>query len=57
MPPPPNANLGYEAYIRVVPGVVALAFGAGAGATLLASLVPAATVARIPVATALRANV
>jgi putative ABC transport system permease protein len=56
MPPPPNANLGYLAYIRVVPAVVALAFGVGAAATLLASLIPAARVARTPVAMALRAN-
>ena len=57
MPPPPNANLGYNAFIRVVPQVVALAFVVGVGATLLASLVPAIRIARTPVVTALRANV
>jgi putative ABC transport system permease protein len=57
MPPPPNANLGYLAFIRIVPGIVAMAFVVGAGATFLAALIPAARIARTPVVTALRANV
>ena len=57
MPPPPNANQGYLAHIRIVPKVVALAFAVGVSATLLAALVPAVRVARMPVVTALRANV
>lgn len=57
MPPPPNANLGYTAYIRVVPSVVAAAFAVGLVATTLAALLPAAKVSRIPVVDALRANV
>ena len=57
MPPPPNANLGYQAYIRIIPGVVALAFVAGAGATFLAALIPAARIARTPVVDALRVNI
>lgn len=56
MPPPPNANVGYTAYIRVVPGVVLRAFLVGVGATILASLLPAWRVGRIPVVDALRQN-
>lgn len=57
MPPPPNANLGYTAFIRVVPWVVAGAFAVGWVASVLASLWPAARVARHDLAEALRANV
>ena len=57
MPPPPNANLGYNALIRIVPSVVALAFAVGVGATVTAALIPAFRIARMPVVTALRANV
>jgi putative ABC transport system permease protein len=57
MPPPPNANLGYTAYIRVIPAVVAFAFTVGSLATLIAAVLPAFRVARMPVVTALRANV
>ncbi len=56
MPPPPNANIGYTAYIRVVPGVVLMAFGVGMGATILASLLPAWRVGKIAVVDALRQN-
>ena len=38
MPPPPNANVGYTAFIRVVPATVAGAFLVGFFATVLASL-------------------
>lgn len=57
MPPLPNSDIGYTAYIRVVPRVIILSFGVGAVATLLASLLPAYRVARFPVADALRKNV
>jgi putative ABC transport system permease protein len=57
MPPPPNANLGYTAAIRLVPAVIAGAFLTGWIATLLASLLPAWRVSRIPVVDALRQNV
>ncbi len=57
MPPPPNANVGYTAFIRVVPATVAGAFLVGFFATVLASLFPAFKVSRIPVVDALRQNI
>ncbi len=57
MPPPPNSDIGYTAYIRLVPRVIVMAFGVGAAATLLAALLPAYRVSRLPVAEALRKNV
>ena len=57
MPPPPNSELGYIASIRLIPQVIVTAFGTGAAATLLAALLPAYRVARLPVAEALRKNV
>jgi putative ABC transport system permease protein len=57
MPPPPNADIGYTAQIRVVPAVVAGAFAVGLLATLLAAIAPALRVARTPVVDALRQNV
>ena len=57
MPPPPNGNLGYTASIRIVPSVLAMAFGVGFAATTLAALLPAFRVSRTAVADALRANV
>ena len=57
MPPPPNANVGYTAFIRVVPGTLAGAFLVGFVATVLASLFPAYKVSRLPVVDALRQNV
>jgi len=56
MPPPPNTNTGYTALIRVTPGIVLLAFAVGLFATVLAALLPAHRVSRIPVAAALREN-
>jgi putative ABC transport system permease protein len=56
MPPPPNANLGYTGFIRVVPAVLALAFAVGLTATLFAAVLPAIRVSRMPVVDALRAN-
>jgi putative ABC transport system permease protein len=57
MPPPPNADVGYTARVRVVPSVVAMAFLIGVLATILASILPAARVARGSVVDALRQNV
>ena len=57
MPPPPNANRGYTAQIRVVPFTVLMAFGVGFSATALAALLPARRVARTPIVDALRQNV
>lgn len=57
MPPPPNSNLGYTAYIRIVPSVVALAFGIGFVATVLAALFPAWRTVRLPIVDALRQSI
>jgi len=57
MPPPPNSNLGYTGFIRIVPTVLAMAFAVGLFATILAGLLPAARASRTPIAEALRANV
>jgi putative ABC transport system permease protein len=57
MPPPPNANIGYTAFIRIVPATVIGAFFVGFIATVLASVYPAFKVSRIPVVDALRQNV
>jgi putative ABC transport system permease protein len=57
MPPPPNANLGYVAHVRIVPAQIAMAFAVGFAATVLASFFPAYRVTRIPVVDALRQNV
>ncbi len=54
MPPPPNTNLGYTAYIRVVPLEVLTAGGIGFVATCLAAVLPARRVSRMPVVNALR---
>lgn len=56
MPPPPNADLGYTARIQVVPVVLLIAFGIGCIATILAALLPARQVSRVPVVEALRQN-
>ena len=57
MPPPPNADIGYTAQIRIVPSVVAGAFAIGVLATVLAAIAPALRVARTQVVDALRQNV
>lgn len=57
MPPPPNANIGYTAFIRIVPSGLTIAFAVGLLATVCASLLPAARVSRMSAAEALRANV
>jgi putative ABC transport system permease protein len=57
MPPPPNANAGYRAAIRLAPDLVLWSAVVGFAGAVLASLVPAARVTRIPVVDALRYNV
>lgn len=57
MPPPPNANLGYTAAIRLVPANVLAAGGIGLAATCLAALFPAYRTSRIPVVEALRQGI
>lgn len=54
MPPPPNANIGYVAHIRLNGMVVLSACTIGLMATTLASIIPAWRVSRIPVVDALR---
>ena len=54
MPPPPNANVGYTAFIRIVPLTVLTAFLIGFAATVLAALFPARRVSATPVVEALR---
>jgi putative ABC transport system permease protein len=54
MPPPPNANIGYTAFIRIVPGEVVLAGAIGFVATCLAAIIPARRVSRMLVVDALR---
>jgi len=56
MPPPPNADLGYTARIQIVPVVLLIAFSIGCIATVLAALLPAGQVSRVPVVEALRQN-
>lgn len=56
MPPPPNADLGYIAQIRVVPSVLLLASLIGLLATVLAAIAPARKIARLPIVEALRQN-
>ncbi len=55
MPPPPNANVGYVARIRLDAGVIGLAAMVGLVAPVLAALWPAVRVSRVPVVEALRA--
>jgi putative ABC transport system permease protein len=57
MPPPPNANLGYTAFIQILPEVVLMAFVVGVVGTAMAAVWPAVRVSRMPVADALRANI
>lgn len=57
MPPPPNSDLGYIARIQVIPSSLIMAFLIGAIATILAAIIPAIRVSRIPVVQALRYNI
>ncbi|MCB1906731.1 MAG: ABC transporter permease [Rhodocyclaceae bacterium] len=54
MPPPPNANVGYTALIRIVPGDVLTAALVGFVATVAAVVLPARRISRTPVVDALR---
>jgi putative ABC transport system permease protein len=54
MPPPPNSNLEYNARIPLVPSIVFTAFLVGFFATVIASLLPALRVSRLPIVEALR---
>lgn len=56
MPPPPNADLGYDAFIRIVPAVVAQSWTIGILATILAALYPAWRASRMSIIDALRAR-
>jgi len=57
MPPPPNADLPYTAYIQLTPQSVAVGFAISFTATVLAALVPALRVSRVKVVEALRQSV
>ena len=56
MPPPPNSSSGYIATIRVDAAIVLTAWVVGFAATVVASIMPARRVARVPVVEALRQN-
>jgi len=57
MPPPPNANLGYTALIRIVPETVLSSGLIGFLAAVLATIMPARRAARLGVVDALRHGV
>ena len=57
MPPPPNANVGYRAFIRLAPDLIAWSCLIGFAATVTAAIFPAFRVSRVPVVEALRFNV
>ncbi len=57
MPPPPNANAGYTAYIRVVPLVCVEAFLVGIVATIVSALLSGIGPTRKPITDALRENI
>ena len=57
MPPPPGSNVGYVAFIRIVPSVLGVAFVIGAISTVLAAILPARRLTRVAVVDALRDNI
>lgn len=57
MPPPPNADLGYIAKVRAVPGVLAMAMVTGMLAVTLAALLPARLVSHADIPEALRRGI
>lgn len=57
MPPPPNADLPYTAYMRLTPISIFSSAAICFAATILAAVVPAIRVSRIPVAAALRQSI
>lgn len=54
MPPPPNANVGYTATIRIIPSIIMSAFFIGSLATATAAVFPAHRVTRTPLVELLR---
>lgn len=54
MPPPPNANIGYTAQIRIVPLEMLIAGLIGLTSTCLAAIVPARRASRLLIVDALR---
>jgi putative ABC transport system permease protein len=57
MPPPPGSNIGYIAYIRVVPWVLIAAAIIGMLAAMVAAVLPGRRASRLPVVEALRHNI
>lgn len=57
MPPPPNSNSGYTAFIHLTPGLVAISFLVGLLATLLAAVLPARRASRLGVVDAIRHSI
>jgi putative ABC transport system permease protein len=57
MPPPPNSNTAYVAYIRLAPENLVGSFGIGLAAALVACMWPSFRVSRSHVADALRRNI
>ncbi|SEL37312.1 ABC transporter permease [Nitrosovibrio tenuis] len=56
MPPLPNSNLGYTAQIQIIPSELLISCAIGTGATILAAVLPARHISRMPVVEALRQN-
>jgi putative ABC transport system permease protein len=56
MPPPPNANVGYVAQIRVLPGAALSAMLVAVAATVAACVLPAWRITRLSIVDALRQN-
>jgi putative ABC transport system permease protein len=54
MPPPPNADVGYTARIRLTPSVIGIGLAVGFLATVAAAVPPAVRVARMRIADQLR---
>jgi putative ABC transport system permease protein len=57
MPPPPGSNIGYTAYIRVVPWVLIAAAAVGMLAATVAAVLPGRRASQLPVVEALRHNI
>lgn len=57
MPPPPNSDTGYTAYIRIVPSVIVMSVLVGLLASVIAAIGPAVKASRMPIAEALRRNI
>ncbi len=57
MPPPPNSDMGYTAHVQVTVLVIVTGLIVGLLGTLLAALLPAWRVSRLPVVDALRSSI